>query len=74
MLTRIADFTGLDPLRDEALLYETILRECGVRTKLEMYPGVPHAFWSFFPDFGLSKRAVEKTAAGFAWLLSGELE
>ena len=27
---------GLDPLRDEGLLYERLLRENGVKTKIEM--------------------------------------
>lgn len=27
---------GLDPLRDEALLYERLLREDGIKTKLDM--------------------------------------
>lgn len=28
---------GLDPLRDEGILYEKILREAGVKTQLIMY-------------------------------------
>ena len=34
---------GLDPLRDDGILYERVLREeLGVKTKLYMYEGVPH--------------------------------
>jgi len=27
---------GMDPLRDEAILYERLLKEAGVRTKIDM--------------------------------------
>jgi acetyl esterase/lipase len=41
---------GMDILRDEALIYEQVLREDnGVETKLDIYPGMPHIFWSTFP-------------------------
>lgn len=61
---------GLDPLRDEALLYERLLREeCGVRTRLQIYPGLPHAFWAFFPQLDASRKAVQKANDGLGWLL-----
>jgi len=59
----------MDPLRDEDLLYERLLRESGVSTKVIMYPGFPHSFWGFFPQLPASKRAVEGTAQGIKWLL-----
>lgn len=62
--------SGMDPLRDDGLLYERLLRtECNVRTKLVLYPGLPHAFWSMFPDFKKSSLGADNTAAGFEWLL-----
>ena len=37
---------GLDPLRDEGLLYERVLREdSGVPTRLNVYDGFGHMFW-----------------------------
>jgi acetyl esterase/lipase len=61
---------GADPWRDVGLLYEEILREdCGVNTKVDVFPGLPHGFWDMFPNAGFSKEYREKSARGFEWLL-----
>ena len=60
---------GADPLRDEGLLYEQVLREDGVDTKLDVFPGLPHGFWSWFPDATFSKDFQAKTVQGLKWLL-----
>lgn len=61
---------GMDPLRDEALLYERLLREeHGTKTQLYMYQGLPHGFWSFFPDMKVSKKLIDDTIQGLGWLL-----
>jgi acetyl esterase/lipase len=60
----------MDPLRDEAMLYERLLREkYNCKTKLYMYPGVPHGFWSFNPNDNVSKKFIRETADGVEWLL-----
>ncbi|CZR51824.1 related to Putative sterigmatocystin biosynthesis lipase/esterase STCI [Phialocephala subalpina] len=61
---------GMDPLRDEALIYEDILREeSGVKTKVDLYPGLPHGFWSYFPEAEFSKKLQVDCVESLKWLL-----
>jgi acetyl esterase/lipase len=60
---------GLDPLRDEAVLYDRVLREAGVLTRFELYEGYGHMFWTNYPELEESERFVGDTLAGVKWLL-----
>ncbi|KAK8049283.1 lipase/esterase [Apiospora phragmitis] len=61
---------GLGLLRDEGLIYERVLREeAGVRTRLDLYPGLGHYFWTNYPRLEASRRFVEDTVQGVKWLL-----
>lgn len=61
---------GADPLRDDGLVFEKVLREeVGVKTNLKAYPGLPHGFNSFFPQLKESQRYTKDTADGLGWLL-----
>ncbi|SMR43807.1 unnamed protein product [Zymoseptoria tritici ST99CH_3D1] len=61
---------GGDPLRDEALIYERLLREKeGTATKVDMYPGQPHGFWSVFPQMKASQKFIGDSVKGVEWLL-----
>lgn len=61
----------MDPLRDDSLIHEKVLREeYGVKTKVVLYPGLPHMFFAFFSQLKTSKKYVEDTSDGIKWLLS----
>lgn len=61
----------MDPLRDEGLIYESILREeCGIATKMDVYSGIPHAGMDFLPMHSVAAKALVDMKAGVEWLLS----
>jgi acetyl esterase/lipase len=47
---------GLDPLRDEAVLYDRVLREAGVLTRFELYSGFGHMFWYVTSMYEMHRR------------------
>lgn len=60
----------MDPLRDEAFIYEEILRtDNGIKTKVDVYPGLPHGFWGSFPEAKFSKDFQQDCVGGMKWLL-----
>lgn len=64
---------GQDQLRDEALIYESVLREeNGVETRIDVYPGQPHVFWSIFRGLKATRKFGEDFVKGIAWLLERE--
>ncbi|KAH7113286.1 Alpha/Beta hydrolase protein [Dendryphion nanum] len=60
---------GLDPLRDEAVLYDGVLREGGVLTRFELYKGLGHMFWTNWPEMEASTGFMRDTVRGMRWLL-----
>ncbi|KAK3666557.1 hypothetical protein LTR22_002501 [Elasticomyces elasticus] len=62
---------GADPLRDEAIIYERVLREeMGAKTKMYMYPGLPHGFWIIFGALESSRKFRIEQVEGIGWLLN----
>ncbi|KIW94284.1 uncharacterized protein Z519_05600 [Cladophialophora bantiana CBS 173.52] len=66
---------GMDPLRDEAIIYERVLREeNGIKTKTYIYPGQPHGHWGFFPFLEASQKFRREQVEGMSWLLGREAD
>ena len=64
---------GADMLRDEALIYERELRlEHGTKTRVIVYPGLPHIFWYNYPSHSAAKKYVDDTCFALGWLLGHE--
>lgn len=62
---------GLDVLRDEALIYNRVLeQDSGIKTKVDIYPGLPHVYWANFPTHSSSPNFAIDTNKGFGWLLN----
>ncbi len=60
----------MDPNRDEALIYEQVLREeCDVATRKDVYAGLPHVFWTYWPTAGFSVKHGSDCVEGMRWLL-----
>ncbi|KAI9150508.1 AB hydrolase superfamily protein [Paramyrothecium foliicola] len=61
---------GLDPIRDHALIYEKVLsQEWNAPTKLHLYEGYGHMFWTNWPHLQRSKDFFQDLLNGMRWLL-----
>ncbi|KAK3324581.1 Alpha/Beta hydrolase protein [Cercophora scortea] len=60
---------GMDPLRDEGLLYAKKLIEAGVPTDVSMFRGLPHGFSRFGDKLSACKRWDEVMERGIRWTL-----
>lgn len=51
-------------------MYAEKLKEAGVVVRLEIYPGLPHAF-NLFPQLSASKKNAADLLEGIKWLAYG---
>lgn len=65
---------GMDPLRDEGLIYASVLEDAGAKTSVKVYPGLPHGHWGFFPFLKSSALFRKEQIEGFGWLLGQKPE
>lgn len=61
---------GLDPLRDEALLYAKSLAEANVPTEIRLFRGVPHGHRRFGKALKASEHWDQCVEEGIQWVLS----
>ena len=60
---------GLDPWSDGGFLYQKELEKVGGETKLDCYAGMPHCWWTSYPQISRTKEWLQKSLQGMQWLL-----
>ncbi|KAM0499031.1 hypothetical protein ACHAP8_005735 [Fusarium lateritium] len=66
----VLGIAGLDPLRDEGLLYGKKLAEAGVPTDIHVFRGLPHGFRRYGEQISESKRWDRVMEEGIKWAIS----
>lgn len=64
---------GLDPLRDQGIIYAKALEEdWRAEVKIHVYGGYGHMFWTNWPLLDVSPTFWKDTVKGFEWMLGQE--
>ncbi|OQU94865.1 hypothetical protein CLAIMM_01156 isoform 3 [Cladophialophora immunda] len=67
----LIQISGLDPLRDEEFAYADRLKESGIPVDVELFPGLPHGFYTF-PQLEATTEYFKQSAAWVKKLLSSK--
>lgn len=75
----LTDYSGLGPIfyqvagmdiwKDTAFLYCDKVKKAGGKVKLDYYPGLPHTWWSMYPQLSVNKKWAKELVDGVDWLL-----
>jgi acetyl esterase/lipase len=63
---------GMDPLRDDALIYAREAERLGVEMNVTVWKGLPHGHWMF--PLKASQRSAEDRVEALAWVLGREVD
>ncbi|KAI0029654.1 Alpha/Beta hydrolase protein, partial [Vararia minispora EC-137] len=66
----LVQVAGLDPLRDEGILYGELLRGASVNTRIEVYSGVPHGFQYVMSTTEKAKKFTQDVEDAVRWMTS----
>lgn len=61
---------GLDPWRDAGSLYSKLLSDAGVQTHLDVFPGLPHCWWTTYTEMRATEEWLIRLLKGVSWLLA----
>ncbi|KAK5197953.1 hypothetical protein LTR92_002198 [Exophiala xenobiotica] len=64
---------GMDMRKDSAVYCDKV-KEAGGSVKMDLYPGVPHVWYSMYPELSINKKWSKDLVTGVGWLLTQKPE